>query len=357
MATISGLPLPKSNPKPNWNGLSFQGSAGSGSSSSFRGSVGSDTPGSPSRTLCGSAASIRSDRTSRGSIRQQQTTSLRQIGRSPGRVARNAEGSTLPLEGDLQMLLMFLCEIMKSRKLVTKLPVCDKTGKLTRSDCVKLAKGFDFFSKTPESEEDAVCLYLDKFPAMMFFTENYSDFENLLVFTSIIQRRQEAIPGTIIQTYAFLKGSNHSSGAIFSLVVSVLTAAFTSTTVSWDLDVDNTKRAATPQFYGVIPDGMRKKVRVFILVFLMATCQLISKALACALCAVESKFVVFIYLGIDMLAYFVYKLARRDLTYWVPVYGLAGVSVTVLVRYAAKFITDFTAMIHLRHPHELGGSY
>ncbi|GMI08579.1 hypothetical protein TrVE_jg7387 [Triparma verrucosa] len=167
----------------------------------------------------------------------------------------------------------------------------------------------------------------------------------------------EAIPGTIIETYAFLTGSNQSGGAVFSLVMSVFTAAFTSTGISFDKDLDKYSRATAPDFYGYVPDGTKKKVKIFVAMFLMSACHLTAKALACILCAIESTSTVVIYLVIDLAIYFAYKLLRRDIFWWVPIYGMAGLTVALLVRLVVKTIVDFTGNIQLRHPYEHGGAY
>ncbi|GMH62724.1 hypothetical protein TrST_g11301 [Triparma strigata] len=78
----------------------------------------------------------------------------------------------------------------------------------------------------------------------------------------------EAIPGAIIQMYAFLTGSNQSGVAVFSLVMSVFTAAFTSTGISFDFDTDKFQRAINLDFYGYVPDGIKKKVQVFVAIYL-----------------------------------------------------------------------------------------
>ncbi|GMH67952.1 hypothetical protein TL16_g04808 [Triparma laevis f. inornata] len=122
----------------------------------------------------------------------------------------------------------------------------------------------------------------------------------------------EAIPGALVQAYAFLAGSNQSSGVIFSLVVSVSVAAFTSTTMSFDIDQDKIKRGHNPDFYGYIPDATSKKIKTFFCIFLMAACQVSAKIIACSLCTVESASVDFLYLALDMSLFVVYKLVKRD---------------------------------------------
>ncbi|GMH92017.1 hypothetical protein TrST_g565 [Triparma strigata] len=50
-------------------------------------------------------------------------------------------------------------------------------------------------------------------------------------------------------------------------------------------------------------------------------------------------------------------LARRDFTYWLPVYGVTGVLLSGIIRIIIKLIVDFAAIVHFRHPYELGGLF
>ncbi|GMI07708.1 hypothetical protein TrVE_jg4984 [Triparma verrucosa] len=166
----------------------------------------------------------------------------------------------------------------------------------------------------------------------------------------------EAIPGTLIQMYAFFAGSTHSSAANFSLLTSVITASFTATGISYDLDTDRYKRQRGPEFYGYIPGGS-KRMTVVTSMFGICVCQLGSKAFVCALCAVEDKMQLVIYILVDLLLFFVIKMLCRDFTYWPAIEGTASILISVLMRTGAKIITDFTGLVHLRHPYELGGAY
>ena len=73
--------------------------------------------------------------------------------------------TSVPLKNDLEIFLVFFRELMKPRQLVSELPVFLKTNKLTTLDCIRLARGFDFLSKTSDSDEDAVGLLFRKVSA------------------------------------------------------------------------------------------------------------------------------------------------------------------------------------------------
>ncbi|GMI16016.1 hypothetical protein TrLO_g2078 [Triparma laevis f. longispina] len=178
-----------------------------------------------------------------------------------------------------------------------------------------------------------------------------------MILSKLSELFTEAIPGSLIQSYAFLTGANQTTAAIFSIIVSIFCAAFTSAGVSFDMDLDRASRAQTPQFFGYIPNGMKVKGKVFLSMFVMSACQLAAKAFACALGAVQSFLVVFAYMAIDFAIFFGYKLCRRDFWYWIPVDGATGIFVSILFRIIGKTVTDFTALLQFRHPFDLGGAY
>ena len=68
-----------------------------------------------------------------------------------------------------------------------------------------------------------------------------------MILSKLSELFTEAIPGSLIQSYAFLTGANQTTAAIFSIIVSIFCAAFTSAGVSFDMDLDRASRAQTPQ--------------------------------------------------------------------------------------------------------------
>ena len=63
----------------------------------------------------------------------------------------------------------------------------------------------------------------------------------------------------------------------------------------------------------------------------------------------------FAYIGVDLGLYLITKLVRDDIWYWLLVGGNAGLLLSILLRVCPKLITDFTSLVQLRHPQELGG--
>jgi len=157
--------------------------------------------------------------------------------------------------------------------------------------------------------------------------------------------------------YAYLEGSDRSNAAAFSLIVSIFTTAFTSAGTSFDKDLSKSSRECQPHMYGYIPEGGKEKIRVFFLLFVMASIQLFTKAFACSLCAMSGTRLLIGFLVGEQLLYMLYRLLRRDFLYWLPIYGPAGVFFALLVRTVEKMILDFTALVHLRHPYQMGGAY
>ena len=71
----------------------------------------------------------------------------------------------------------------------------------------------------------------------------------------------EAIPGVIIQLSAIVASTTESTSraAFVSVAISALTAGFTSATISFDMDTDQTSRKDNPEFYGYMPDSAKKR--------------------------------------------------------------------------------------------------
>jgi hypothetical protein len=85
---------------------------------------------------------------------------------------------------------------------------------------------------------------------------------------------------------------------------------------------------------------------------------LASKSLCIALLAIAGREYVVGYLLGDMGLYFVYKLLRRDLWHWIPLADTSLSAIwTVVERVVVKILVDFTGVVQLRAPGELGGIY
>ena len=180
--------------------------------------------------------------------------------------------------------------------------------------------------------------------------------------TKCIELFAESIPGIIIQLSAIVSTMNSGEKkevtmtAYLSLLVSVLTTAFTSATISYDYDTDPRKRAFNPYFYGYVPDDGRKRAFLFLVLVLLTAVQILIKAaLIIVLGSIGSR-LPFHYLLGDMTFYLLYKVTRRDFTYWLPLEGVLSLVISISIRVVVKVVVDFAAIIHFRHPNEVSDS-
>ena len=73
----------------------------------------------------------------------------------------------------------------------------------------------------------------------------------------------------------FAKGGDRSQVAMLSLLSSISTSACISAQISWDWDIDEVNRDYSPEFYGFIPDGIRRQVTTIILMVLISFFNLV----------------------------------------------------------------------------------
>jgi len=69
------------------------------------------------------------------------------------------------------------------------------------------------------------------------------------------------------------------------------------------------------------------------------------------------KSLAFAVIAIETAVYLLYKLLRRDFRYWLPLPKGTSLATSLIARVTAKVITDYTGMLHTRHPLEMGGCY
>ena len=137
----------------------------------------------------------------------------------------------------------------------------------------------------------------------------------------------------------------------------MLTTAFTSTTIAFDLDTNPTSRSTAPAFYGYVPDGNKARLKVFLLMFLVKIAHVMSTSMGMAFLFAISSSSAYVYLAANMGVFLLYRACRGDFHYWLPIEGKTGWIVSIRARVGAKIIVDFTGSIHFRHPKELGGLY
>ena len=87
--------------------------------------------------------------------------------------------------------------------------------------------------------------------------------------------------------------------------------------ISFDLDVDSTKRSNKPTFYGYIPDDHSLRGRCFVLMTLISGLHNLSRSVGCALLAASGgKILAFYFVGGEILLFYAYKILRKDFYYW-----------------------------------------
>jgi hypothetical protein len=164
----------------------------------------------------------------------------------------------------------------------------------------------------------------------------------------LIEMSMESIPSAVVQTYALLSapGGETKKVAIFSVIVSCLLTAFTSTSVSYDLDVDSQKRKDTPTFYGYIPNNSQGRALAFLSMLMFSTAYLLAKTLGMALLARARMGYLALYLVGDLSLLLLYKVVRRDFSYWLPIDSTIGnLAMSTLARIVNKLLTDFTGKL------------
>jgi hypothetical protein len=109
------------------------------------------------------------------------------------------------------------------------------------------------------------------------------------------------------------------------------------------------------KFYGFVPDGAAARTACFASMFLLTFAHTLARSFSCALVAKVSTSWLAMYLGGDLLLYYLYKLLRGDLRYFLNTSGGLSIITTVLIRFSQKAMVDFTAFMQLRHPGEAGG--
>ncbi|GMI29995.1 hypothetical protein TeGR_g13866, partial [Tetraparma gracilis] len=134
-----------------------------------------------------------------------------------------------------------------------------------------LKPGFDAYQVAKGAEQSAGAVF---------------DPSTELVFTKGFEMVAESIPGCILQFYVLLKTLKDADGAntssFMSLLISALSTGYSSATATWDYDTSNQRRRDEPEFYGMIPDGVRGNV-VFLCMILNSALLLLVRSLSYAL--------------------------------------------------------------------------
>jgi hypothetical protein len=164
-----------------------------------------------------------------------------------------------------------------------------------------------------------------------------------------------------LQFYVVLKTLKGTGGAstssIISLQISALSTGYSSATITWDFDTEIQRRRDGPEFYGMIPDGVRGNV-VFLCMILNSALLLLVRSLSYALLMLLNPAYVLYYALGDTAFFFLQKSARGDFKYFANVDGLAGLLFfDILFQFITKIVVDFTGLVQFRAAGVLGGMY
>jgi hypothetical protein len=173
-----------------------------------------------------------------------------------------------------------------------------------------------------------------------------------------IEMFAEAIPGVIIQLMAIATNVGEVADAtLVSLSVSALTTGYASATISYDWDTDPVKREQVPDFYGYVPANPTKRSIIFVSMTLFSACMLVMRCMTIVVLGLLGGRWVSLYIGADLGLYLLVKILRGDFWYWMPLGGNAEIVSSIFCRVLVKVVTDFTSIVHFRHPNEVGGMY
>jgi hypothetical protein len=143
---------------------------------------------------------------------------------------------------------------------------------------------------------------------------------------------------------------------IVSLFASAIAVGAISSRMSYLFDISPKSRAKAGNFYGYVPDFRRGRAIIQVAMMLISVCQLLGRSLAYALIAVGiGKRYVAVVVAVDFALFVLYKLARKDFTYTgANTRGFLHMLTSCLMRLNVKIIADFTSLLPLRNPCELG---
>ena len=145
----------------------------------------------------------------------------------------------------------------------------------------------------------------------------------------------ESIPGIMIQTSTIISDLNSgefvSMKGYLSLAVSILTTGFVSASLSYDWDTDPKTRAWEPDFYRYVPGSARVRTVMFMSLMGISSVKVLLMALLIICLGTIKGVYVLYFIGGDMLFYLVIKAVRGDFRYWIPIDGLAGLMLSLII--------------------------
>ncbi|GMI24347.1 hypothetical protein TeGR_g5808 [Tetraparma gracilis] len=165
----------------------------------------------------------------------------------------------------------------------------------------------------------------------------------------------EGIPGMVVQCIAFVESEKKSKMAILSLLISAGSTGMTSTVITFDLDIDPTKRKNNPKWMGLIPNVNRGLA--FGNLFVISTTHILAKGIITALLAITNSAWLMLFMACDYGLYIAYKVVRSDLSYFIAMPATVAVPFSIVMRVLEKSVVDFTGCFSYRLPVFVGGAW
>jgi len=186
-----------------------------------------------------------------------------------------------------------------------------------------------------------------------------------LIVTKCAEMFGESIPVGILQLAFELQKGTFAPSALLSIFVSACTTAFIASTMAYDMDSDPKSRKKDKKHFGYIPDSGEARAVSFMSMLCFKSCHVSMKFLgtamlfcACTTAAEVLTLNTFVMLLVaEVLVYLLYKVIMCDFAYWYPLKGVSVWIISFIFRVVWKVIADYTALIHLSLPLDLGGVY
>jgi len=145
---------------------------------------------------------------------------------------------------------------------------------------------------------------------------------------------------------------------VVSLLVSVIFVSEAVTYMTYVKDISEESRTTGRLFYGFMPLSGMRMVLVKGSMYVLSFCQLMGKSITIGIMVqIGGKRTALAVLGCEVGIYLLYKVLRKDFRYFLPLPNGTSLAISLLFRVAMKVVSDFTGMLHARHPYEMGGAY
>ncbi|GMH94241.1 hypothetical protein TL16_g12850, partial [Triparma laevis f. inornata] len=176
-----------------------------------------------------------------------------------------------------------------------------------------------------------------------------------LMYTKAIEMVSEAIPSACVQTFALLISKDKPFIMVLSIFLSASSIGYSTSLISYDKDIEPQGRRTQPWIYGYIEVSPLKRGMAFSSMCSVSALQVFMKAIMFSLLGVAGKTMLLTYIGAEIGLYLCWKGFRGDFRYFIPIENNAiSLTLSFFVRTIEMMLFDFSAMVHLRHPYQLG---